>query len=181
MTPPRAPERQVSRQALSRTTVQGSMRSHFVLSAICLLCACGSDTRVHTSTSVEDLVRSLDDQARIAAINRDIPALERLWSEHLTVNAPDNTVVVGRRAVLEGYVRSGVIDFSKFERSIEFIRVDEPFAVIMGEETVIPNSNAPSSGLVAGQLIRRRVTNIWRKEGDTWRLYWRHANVVRER
>jgi ketosteroid isomerase-like protein len=156
------------------------MQTNRVLLILALLCGCTS-SQVPTPTSVEDLIRSLDDQARVAAINRDIPALERLWSEQLTVNAPDNTVVVGRHAVLDGYVRSGVIDFAKFERSIEFIQVDEPFAVIMGEETVIPNSNAPSSGLVAGQMIRRRVTNIWRKEADTWRLYWRHANVVRDR
>src|SRR5437867_10177113 len=36
----------------------------------------------------EEHVRSLDDQERIAALKRDIPALERLWSEDLTVNAP---------------------------------------------------------------------------------------------
>jgi hypothetical protein len=76
-------------------------------------------------------------------------------------------------------VRRGVIDFSTFERSIEFIRVDEPFAVIMGEETVVARSHAASSWLIARQAIRRRVTSLWRKGGDTWRLYWRHANVIR--
>jgi hypothetical protein len=32
-----------------------------------------------------------------------------------------------------------------------------------------------------GQVTRRRFTNIWRKEGDTWRLFWRHANVLTPR
>ena len=65
--------------------------------------------------SDEDHVRSLDDQERIAALKRDIPALERLWSEEFIVNAPNNQVVVGRRAVLETFVRAGVINFSIFE------------------------------------------------------------------
>src|SRR5207249_1564569 len=75
----------------------------------------------HDRRSDEDHVRSLDDQERIAALKRDIPALERLWSEEFIVNAPNNQVVVGRRAVLETFVRAGVINFSIFERQIERI------------------------------------------------------------
>ena len=84
----------------------------------------------------EEHVRVLDDQERIAALKRDVPALERLWSEQFTVNAPNNQVVVGRRAVLDTFVRAGVINFSIFERQIEFIRADGAFVFIMGLETV---------------------------------------------
>lgn len=128
--------------------------------------------------SVEETVRALDDQERRAALQRDVAALERLWSAQFTVNAPNYTVVVGRQANLDAFVRSGIIDFARFDRSIEFLRVDGPFAVIMGLETVVPNADAPSVGLAAGQLVRRRFTNIWRNEDGTWRLYWRHANVI---
>lgn len=69
----------------------------------------------------EERVRSLDDQERIAALKCDVPALERLWPEQFAVNAPNNQVVVGRRAVLDAFVRSGVINFSSFERQIEFV------------------------------------------------------------
>ena len=129
----------------------------------------------------EELVRSLDDQERAAALNRDVPALERLWSEQFVVNAPNNQVVVGRQQNLDKFVRGGVINFSSFERTIEFMRVDGEFGVIMGLETVVPRTDAPSAGLIAGQVIHRRFTNIWRREGDTWRLYWRHANVMTPR
>ena len=132
-------------------------------------------------TSDERSVRSLDDQERLAALNRDIPALERLWSEHFTVNAPNNQVVAGRQRNLDVFVRSGIINFSSFERAIEFLEVDGQFTVVMGLETVVPRTDAPSAGLVAGQPVRRRFTNIWKKEGDTWRLYWRHANVITPR
>jgi hypothetical protein len=97
------------------------------------------------------------------------------------VNAPNNKVVVGKRAVLNAFVHSGIINFSSFERQIEFIRVDDDFAFIMGLETLVPLSDAPSAGLRAGQSTRRRFTNIWRRESGTWRLYARHANVIANR
>lgn len=126
----------------------------------------------------EKHVGLVDDQERIAALKRDVSALERLWSEQFTVNAPNNQVVVGRRAVLDTFVRAGVINFSKFERQVEFIRADGPFVFIMGLETVEPVTDAPSAGLVAGHTIRRRFTNIWKNEGGTWRLFARHASNV---
>ena len=129
-------------------------------------------------TADEARVRELDEQERIAALKRDVTTLERLWSEHLTVNAPNNQVVVGRRATLDTFVHSGVIDFSRFDREIEFIRADGDFVFIMGLETVTPVSDAPSAGLVAGRTINRRFTNVWKKEGQTWRLFARHANVM---
>ena len=128
---------------------------------------------------VEDIVRALDDQERVAALRRDVPALERLWSNRIVLNSPDNQVVVGRSTMLDKYVRGGVINFSSFERQIEFIRADGLFVIIMGLETVVPISDAPAAGLVAGQAIRRRFTNIWKNEDGTWRLFVRHANVLR--
>ena len=100
-------------------------------------------------------------------------------SNQITINAPNNRVVAGRKANLDMFVRGGIINFSSFERAIEFVRVDGDFAVIMGLETVTPVSDAPSAGLVAGQSVKRRFTNIWKKERGAWQLYWRHANVIR--
>jgi ketosteroid isomerase-like protein len=132
-------------------------------------------------TADEEHVRALDDQERIATLARDIPAIERLWSEHLTVNAPNNRIVVGRQATLDMFVHSGIVNFSQFDRDVEFIRADGDFVFIMGLETVTPNTDAPSAGLVAGQTITRRFTNIWKKEGPAWRLFARHANVMAKR
>ena len=126
-------------------------------------------------------VRSLDDQERIATLKRDLPELEKLWSEEFTVNAPNNQVVEGKRAVLDAFVHTSIINFSKFERQVEFIRADDRFVFIMGLESVTPVSDAPSVGLVAGQVIKRRFTNIWKNEEGTWRLFARHANVIPSR
>ena len=129
----------------------------------------------------EAVVRSLDDQERLAALHRDIPALERLWSEEFVVNAPNNAVVLGRDAVLDTFVRAGIINFSSFERQIEFVRVDGALVILMGLEIIQPVSSSPSAGLVAGQMITRRFTNIWKNESGTWRLAIRHANTFARR
>lgn len=157
------------------------MRMNTHVSMWLLLTAFLAATAQAQSTSTEQIVRAQDDRERMAALNRDVSALEALWSEEFTVNAPNNQVVIGRQRNLDTFVRSGIIDFSTFQREIEFLRVDGSFAIVMGLETVVPRSDAPSAGLVAGQVIHRRFTNVWKKEGDTWRLYWRHANVVQPR
>ena len=117
-------------------------------------------------TADEEQVRALDDQERIAALKRDIPALERLWSEQLTVNAPNNQVVVGRRATLDTFVHAGVINFSRFDRKIEFIRADGDFVFIMGMETVTPLSDAPSAGL-RGRQNYQAALHEYLEEGRT--------------
>ncbi len=132
-------------------------------------------------TSDEQRARERDDQERMAALNRNVSALEDLWSEEFTVNAPNNQVVVGRKAVLETFLRSGVINFSKFERQIEYIHADGPYVTIMGLEIVQPLTDAPKAGLVAGQFVKRRFTNVWKNENGTWRLFLRHANVIPQR
>ena len=129
-------------------------------------------------TGDEARVRQLDDEERIAALKRDVPTLERLWSEYLTVNAPDNQVVSGRQSTLDKFVHAGVINFSRFDREIEFIRAEGDFVFLMGRETVTPRSDAPGAGLAAGRTIERRFTNIWKREGPDWRLFARHANVI---
>lgn len=137
-----------------------------------LLLACAT-TMDMPATSVEAVVRALDDQERAAVLARDTAALQRLWSEDFTVNAPNSQVVRGRNQVLD-FIPQGFIDYSSFERNVEFVRVDGDYVIFMGSETVKPIRNAP----FAGQTVQRRYTNIWKNEGGTWRLVARHANVV---
>ena len=116
----------------------------------------GTVAMAQDRNSDEELVRSLDDQERVAALNRDVSALERLWSDQFILNAPNNQVVVGKRAVLDTFLRAGIINFSTFERQIELIRADGAFVIIMGLETVQPVSESPSTGLVPDLAVNRR-------------------------
>lgn len=138
-----------------------------------LLVILDAGARAQTQNSVEAKIRALDNEERIAALNRDTIALARLWSDQFVANGPNNRVVADKRALLDALVPR-----SSYERLIEFVRVDGEFAFIMGLETLVAVKDAPGVGLVAGQPTRRRFTNVWKREGNTWRLYARHANVI---
>ena len=139
----------------------------------------GATVMAQSRNAVEDQVRALDDEERRATLARDVAAIERLWSQDFFVNAPNNRVVVGREATLDAFVRSGIIDFARFDRTVEHVHVDSGFVFVMGAETVTPKNDAPSAGLKAGQTVRRRFTNVWKDENGVWRLFARHANVIR--
>ena len=122
--------------------------------------------------SAEQTVRALDDQERLAVLHGDRAALDRLWSQELTVNAPTNRVNVGRAAVL-AVIQRGGLHYSVFERTVEAVRVDGDVAIVMGAETVRP-ADADSSAAP----IHRRFTNVWKRADGTWRLIARHANAI---
>ena len=137
-----------------------------------------ADIHAQSRTADSAAVRALDDQMRLAVLRRDIPALEGFWSDELVVNAPNNQVVRGKRAVIDDFVRTGIINFSSFERDIELMRVEGDFVITMGLESLRARTDSPANGLRAGEMTLRRFTNVWRREGHTWRLYIRHANVL---
>lgn len=118
-------------------------------------------------------IRELEDQARNAVLQQDVGALERLWSEALIVNNPQNQVSSDRKVVMD-LVRRGLIRYTRFERRIDAIRMDGDIALVMGAETVEPIGEAPR----AGRTVERRFTHVWKKHDTLWRLIARHANVV---
>ena len=157
-----------------------SMRTCSLWLSLLLLAAVieASDGGQESRTAADEkTVRSLDDQEREAVLKRDRTAMERLWSDEFFVNAPNNELLIGKAAVL-AWVDRGIINFSSFERQVELVRIDGDVAIIMGSETVTPIGDAPMAGLRAGQPLKRRFSNIWKRNAGTWRLYARHANVV---
>lgn len=103
-----------------------------------------------------------------AFVGHDIGRLDQLWSDDLLVNSPINRIHDKRR-VLE-LLQSGVIAHLTYETDIEVARRDGDILTVMGSETVTNDAQSPA--------IRRRYTNVWRREGDAWRLFLRHANVI---
>jgi ketosteroid isomerase-like protein len=141
-----------------------------------LLLTCSLPAAAHAEgrrDARESTIRSLEEQERIAVLNEDVPALQRLWSEQLIVNNPQNEISADRNVVLDR-VKRGLIRYSEFERRIESIRFDEGVAIVMGSEVVVRRGDATSEP----QPVHRRFTNIWKKSGRTWRMIARHANVV---
>jgi len=122
----------------------------------------------------EDAIRGMEEQERSAVLQEDVPALERLWSEQLIVNNPQNEISADRAAVLDR-VKRGLIRYSRFDRQIEAIRFSDDIAIVMGSETIVRKVDAAGGPQAP---VRRRFTNIWRQSGGVWRMIARHANVV---
>ena len=81
-------------------------------------------------TNTESAIRALEEQERVAVLSEDLAALERLWSDRLMVNNPQNAVSPDRATVLD-LVRRGLIRYSRFERQIEAIRVQDDIAIVI--------------------------------------------------
>ncbi|HJR15226.1 MAG TPA: nuclear transport factor 2 family protein [Gemmatimonadales bacterium] len=124
----------------------------------------------------EAAIRLLEERGKSGVLNRDTLALMQVWSENFMVNAPANRVSPNRHVVFD-LLRQGVINYSSFESTIEHVRIDGDLAIVMGAETVRPIGKAP----LAGQIVRRRFTHVWRKESGGWRLIARHSNIIPSR
>lgn len=137
--------------------------------------ACVAETAHGQAMSDEDAIRSLENQERAAVLSGDVGALAQIWSDKMMVNSPLGRVSANRSETLK-LMQAGVIRYTVFERSIENLRVDKDLAIVMGAELVVPEGTAPG----AGQQIKRRFTDIWQRDGSTWRMVARHANNVGE-
>lgn len=126
-----------------------------------------------SGTPDDSVIRDLEEQERVAVLNRDSQALQRLWAEEFIVNAPMNQISPNRAVVLD-LMRQGRIHYSTLERRIEQLRVTGDLAIVMGGETVQPIATAAG----APPPVQRRFTHIWRREAGAWRLIARHANNV---
>ena len=114
----------------------------------------------------------LEERERLAVLAGDADAIESFWSPELLVNGPHNRLLVGIGATLD-MVRKGIIDFERFDRSVERVEIEPDIAVSMGSEAIMQKR-----GPQEGQLIHRRYTNVWRHTDGQWKLRFRHANVI---
>lgn len=111
---------------------------------------------------------AVEEAANTAFLERDLARLDELFSDELLVNSPIN--IVNTKPKLLELLGAGVIGHVSSAFKHELIRRDGDLVIVMGSDTVKDTPSEPS--------LRRRFTNIWRKEGDRWRLYIRHANVI---
>src|SRR5688572_1978989 len=116
-------------------------------------------------------VRAMEIVEAQALLQKDIPALQKIWSPGFMVNSPLNMVFIGGQVDL---VIAGIISYASFIRTVEHVMVLKDVVITMGSETVIPSGPDP----MAGQTIQRRYTNIWMKAKGNWILMARHANNI---
>ena len=126
-----------------------------------------------SKTEVE--IRKLEKAVVIAILNADTNTLKQVWAPEFMVNNPRNDISTDRNAVLQTQ-KSGMINYSTFERVIEQILFQKDIAITMGHETFVSRNDIP--GAKAGQTYKRRFTNIWMKKKGKWQQIARHASII---
>jgi hypothetical protein len=108
-----------------------------------------------------------------AMISGRISAETERYSSTFVANTPSNRVVPGRE--LLALFESGNLSYAHVEQNVEYAGSHGPdVVVLMGEEIVVPGEGMPD----AGRRIRRRFTDVFRRENGEWRHDLRHAHIV---
>ncbi len=121
--------------------------------------------------TIEKEIRNLEETQAQAILQKDSATLRKRWAPGFVVNSPRNTVVTGGQVEM---VMAGIISYTTYKHDLEKILVNGDIVISMGSETVVPVMGNPNGG----QTIKRRYTNIYKKENDQWILIARHANEI---
>lgn len=112
-------------------------------------------------------IRQLEEEARLAFLNADIPTLADLWTDTFVVNSPLERI--NDRDQVLALLQAGRIRHDTYECVIEHISRHGDVAVVMGQDHV----TGPPSG-----EARRRYTNVWQLQDGQWRSIARHAQLI---
>jgi ketosteroid isomerase-like protein len=130
-----------------------------------------ASTSAAPSASVEAQIRALDETQAKAWVARDQAALEQLWSPEFVIHAPSNQILTREETFRE--MMTPRLEMLSLERTVERVTQFGDIAISMGVDRYVPK-NGPE----AGQVHTQPYTNVWRREGNTWRKIARHANVL---
>jgi ketosteroid isomerase-like protein len=127
------------------------------------------------TNDLETTIRSLEQTVVKGILAADTNLLKEVWAPELLVNTPRNTIAANRGAVFQNQ-RAGLINYSSFQRVVEQVMVQGDVVITMGSETFVSRNDLPETK--AGQEVRRRFTNIWRKKNGKWQQVARHASII---
>ena len=128
------------------------------------------------SESDPRIVAALAARKRLGEMMRavDIAGVEALMAPDILVNAPINKVVDRKNII--GRLEAAQISYEREAVEVfDFVGVRGDMVVIMGEEIVHPNKDAP----YAGKTEYRRSTDVWKPFDGVWKLWIRQATITK--
>ncbi len=132
-------------------------------------------TSAQDNSKTEAEIRNLEQAGVTAILKGDINTLRQIWAPEFLVNTPRNEATGTRDSILM-LQKAGIISYSTYEKNIERIQFQENMVITMGHEVIVSKNDTP--GVKAGQIIKRRFTNIWMKKNGHWQQIARHASII---
>ncbi len=132
-------------------------------------------TNAQDNSKTEAEIRRLEQAGVTAILNADTTTLKQIWAPAFLVNNPRNEITGNRDSVLL-LQKAGMIDYTTFEKVIERMQFQKNIVITMGHEILVSRNDTP--GAKAGQVYKRRFTNIWMKKNGKWQQIARHASVI---
>ncbi|MES2777603.1 MAG: nuclear transport factor 2 family protein [Bacteroidota bacterium] len=126
-------------------------------------------------SKLEAEIRAMEQTGAKAILNGDTNTLKQLWAPEFLVNTPRNEATGTRDSILL-IQKAGMIDYSIYEKIIERMQFQKDIVITMGLETIVSKNDR--GGLKAGQIYKRRFTNIWMKKNGKWQQIARHASII---
>ncbi|HWR32562.1 MAG TPA: nuclear transport factor 2 family protein [Chitinophagaceae bacterium] len=120
-------------------------------------------------------IRALEQTGAKAILNGDTNTLKQIWAPEFLVNTPRNEITGTRDSILL-IQKAGMIDYRTYEKVIERMQFQETIVITMGHETLVSKNDTPAAK--AGQIYKRRFTNIWMKKNGKWQLIARYASII---
>lgn len=113
-------------------------------------------------------------RAAITALTTTGPTPETdRYSSTFVANTPGGGVVNGPQ--MQAAFAKGNVSYAKVEMKLDYAGSHGPdMVVLMGEEIVVAGPGARNAGVP----VRRRFTDIFRKENGEWRHDVRHSSVI---
>jgi hypothetical protein len=119
----------------------------------------------------EGMVRTLEQEQCQAALAGDVPTLKRIFADDFQMVNPAGQLTT--RAQLLALLSGPTHPYRSATYTTDVVRNLGKVIVTFGREDVVPNQ-----GTQAGQVVHRRVTQVWVLQQGTWRLSVRHAMVI---
>ena len=117
-------------------------------------------------TSVEEIIRKLDNERIQAQIHADAAALDRIYADDFIGVGPSGTVRTKAQVIS---------DFTSGDLKFQSITTDE-VQVRVYENTAVETGLSTMSGQDKGKAVPRdtRFTRVWVKQQGRWRLVANH-------
>lgn len=145
--------------------------------ALCalLLAACAADTPPREADAgaaqLEAEIRELEQRQVSLALAGDREALAQVFAPDFRMVNPAGGVA--NRDELLAMLAGSSRPYSNATYTTDALRAYGGVVVTQGTEEV-----EFGSGAQAGQKQLRRITQVWERDGDAWRLAMRHATLV---